>query len=58
MYSAMEGNNRRKHDNMKIVPLLKKRNPMNVNVQKLKKAQRELTHTKKNKAKLINSETW
>ena len=34
---------------MKIASLLNKRNPTRVNVQKLKKAQQELTHSKKNK---------
>ena len=34
---------------MKIVFLLNKRNPTNTNVQKLKKAHRELKHSKKNK---------
>ena len=38
---------REKRDNMKILPLLKKKNPRNANALK-SKARRELTHTKKN----------
>ena len=37
-----------KRDTMKNVFLLNKRNPTNVNMQKLEKAQSELEHTKKN----------
>ena len=33
---------------MKTVSLCNEKNSTNVNVQKLKKAQREITHTKKN----------
>ena len=40
---------RKKRDNMKIAILLNKENPTNVNVQIVKKAHKELTHTKKNK---------
>ena len=39
---------RDKQDNVKIASFLNKRNPTNTNAQKLKKDQRELTHTKKN----------
>ena len=49
---------RKKWGNIKIASLLNKRNPTNANVQKLKKAQRELTHSRKNtfKAKSIEKE--
>ena len=39
----------KKQDNIKKASLFNKRNPTNAIVQKLKKAQRELTHIKKNK---------
>ena len=38
---------RKKRDYVKTASLCNKRNPTNANAQKLKKAQRELTHTKK-----------
>ena len=46
----------------KKTALLNKRNPIHANAQKLKKSQRELTHTERNNnntfnAKLIKSET-
>ncbi len=38
----------KKQDNIRNATLFNKRNPKNANVQKLKKSQKELTHTKKN----------
>ena len=52
---------RSKQYKIRTVSLCNKRNPTNTNVQKLKKAQRELTNAnKKNtfKVRSIKSETW
>ena len=43
---------RKKRDNMQTASLCNKRNQTNANAQKLKNAQRDLTHTKKNKFKV------
>ena len=53
---------KKKCDDIKTVSLCNKRNPTNANAQKRKKAQSELTHTKKNiqdtsKTRLIRLET-
>ena len=40
---------RKKRDKVETASLCNKRNPTNANAQKLKKEQRELIHTKKNK---------